>query len=194
MDYLLDLLQGMGIAAAIGVRPFLPTLLAGALAAGDVGLDFEGTDFSFLEKPVFLFCMLAAVAVLGFIERRRDPLATPVGVATMLGISLVLGMLYACASIADRSPDWWPGLIVGAAAAGLGFAAARGFFGRVRARLDKAAQAALPLYAEAIALLSAGVSILFPPAAILVVIGLVWLLLGGRRRAGEKYAGLRILR
>ena len=60
MDYLLDLLQGMGIAAAIGIRPFLPTLLAGALAAGDVGLDFDGTDFSFLEKPVFLFCVLAA--------------------------------------------------------------------------------------------------------------------------------------
>ena len=49
MDYLLDLLQGLGIAAAIGIRPFLPTLLAGALAAADVGLDFDGTDFSFLE-------------------------------------------------------------------------------------------------------------------------------------------------
>ena len=194
MDYLLDLLQGMGIAAAIGIRPFLPTLLAGALAAGDVGLDFEGTDFSFLEKPVFLFCVLAAVAVLGFIERRRDPLATPVGMATMLAISLVLGMLLACGSIADRSPDWWPGLLVGSSAAGLGFAAARDFFGRVRARLDEAARGALPLYAEATALLSAGVSILFPPAAILVVAGLAWLLLGGRRRAGEKYAGLRILR
>jgi len=194
MHYLLDLLQGMGIAAAIGVRPFLPTLLAGALAAGDVGLDFEGTDFSFLEKPVFLFCVLVAVAVLGFVERRRDPLATPVGVATMLGISLALGMLLACASIADRSQDWWPGLLVGAAAAALGFAAARDFFTRVRARLDQAARGALPLYAEAMALLSAGASILFPPAAVLVVIALVWLLLGGRRRAGEKYAGLRILR
>ena len=49
MDYLLDLLQGLGIAAAIGIRPFLPTLLAGALAAADLGLDFESTDFSFLE-------------------------------------------------------------------------------------------------------------------------------------------------
>ena len=32
MDYLLDLLQGLGIAAGIGIRPFLPTLLVGALA------------------------------------------------------------------------------------------------------------------------------------------------------------------
>jgi len=194
MDYLLDLLQGMGIAAAIGIRPFLPTLLAGALAAGDVGLDFDGTDFSFLEAPAFLFGVLVGVAVLGFIERRRDPQSTQVGLATLLGIALVLGMLQACASIADNSTDWWPGLIVGSLAAALGFAAARNFFGRVRARLDKDAQGALPLYAEASALLGAGLSILFPPLAILVVAALAWLLLGGRRRAGEKYAGLRILR
>jgi ABC-type uncharacterized transport system permease subunit len=194
MNYLLDLLQGMGIAAAIGIRPFLPTLLAGALAAGDVGLDFDGTEFSFLEAPAFLFGVLVGVAVLGFIERRRDPQSTQVGVATLLAISLVLGMLQACGSIADHSSEWWPGLIVGALAAGLGFAAARSFFGRVRARLDREAQGALPLYAEASALLGAGLSILFPPLAIIVVAALAWLLLGGRRRAGEKYAGLRILR
>jgi hypothetical protein len=194
MDYLLDLLQGMGIAAAIGVRPFLPTLLAGALAAGDVGLDFDGTDFSFLEQPGFLLGVVIAVAVLGLIERRGDPTSSQVGLATLLGISLVLGMLQACASIADHSSDWWPGLLVGSTAAALGFAAARNFFGRVRTRLDKDAQGALPLYAEGCALLGAGASILFPPLAILVVAALAWLLLGGRRRAGEKYAGLRILR
>jgi hypothetical protein len=194
MDYLLDLLQGMGIAAAIGIRPFLPTLLAGALAAGDVGLDFEGTDFSFLEKPGFLLGVVIAVAVLGLLERRGDMWANMTFVATLLGIALVLGALQCAASIADRSSDWWPGLPIGAAAAALGFAAARSLFGRVRTRLDEAAQAALPLYAEGIALLSAGAAILFPPAAILVVAALAWLLLGGRRRSGEKYAGLRILR
>jgi ABC-type uncharacterized transport system permease subunit len=194
MDYLLDLLQGMGIAAAIGVRPFLPTLLAGALAAGDVGLDFEGTDFSFLEKPGFLLGIVILVAVLGFVERRGQLRDYGPGLLVLLAVSLALGMAQACASIADHSDDWWPGLPVGAAAAGLGFAAARSFFGRVRTRLDEDAQSALPLYAEASALLAAGVSILFPPLAILVVAALAWLLLGARRRAGEKYAGLRILR
>src|SRR4051794_14574442 len=139
MDYLLDLLQGLGIAAAIGVRPFLPTLLAGALAAGDVGLDFDGTKFSFLEQPGFLFAILAAVAVLGFVERRQDLSSTRAGVGVLLAISLVLGMLLACASIADQFEDWWPGLIVGAGAAALGFAAARSLFTRVRARLDQEA-------------------------------------------------------
>ena len=33
-----------------------------------------------------------------------------------------------------------------------------------------------------------------PNLALLVIGGLIWLLTGGRRRAGEKYAGLRILR
>ena len=58
MDYLLDLLQGAGLAAAVGIRPFLPVLLAGALATADVGLDFDGTDFSFLETWPFLLAVL----------------------------------------------------------------------------------------------------------------------------------------
>ena len=41
---------------------------------------------------------------------------------------------------------------------------------------------------------AAGASVLFPPLAILVLAALAWLLMGGRRREGEKYAGLRILR
>jgi hypothetical protein len=194
MDYLLDLLQGLGIAAAIGIRPFLPTLLAGALAAGNVGVDFDHTSFSFLEKPVFLLAVLIAVGVLGIVERRQDLSSNAPGVAVLIGIALALGALLASGSIADGSSDWWPGLIVGPAAAALGFVAARSLFGRVRARLDSETAAALPIYAEGVALLAAGLSILLPPLAILVVAGLAWLLAGGRRRAGEKYAGLRILR
>jgi hypothetical protein len=194
MDYLLDLLQGLGIAAAIGIRPFLPTLLAGALAAGDVGLDFDGTDFSFLEATGFLLAIVILVALFGLLDRRRDTSAPgPVAIASLV-LALVLGALMAAGSIADHSDTWWPGVIVGAAGAALGFFAARSLFGRVRSRLDAEAAGALPLYAEATALVTAGVSILFPPLALLVVAGLVWLLIGGRRRQGEKYAGLRILR
>lgn len=196
MHYLLDLLQGLGIAAAIGIRPFLPTLLVGALAAGNVGIDFDGTDFSFLEKPAFLLAAVIAVIVLSFLERRAggDVTRNRVGLVVMLVVSLALAALFAAGSIADHSPDWWPGLIVGVAAAALGFAAAHSLFTRVRARLDRSAAGALPVYAEGCALLAAGLAVLLPPLAILVVLGLAWLLLGGRRRTGEKYAGLRILR
>ena len=68
MDYLLALLQGLGIAAAIGIRPFLPTLLVGALAAGDIGIDFNGTDFVFLEQTAFLLVIVIAVAVFNIID------------------------------------------------------------------------------------------------------------------------------
>jgi hypothetical protein len=196
MDFILDLLQGAGLAAAIGIRPFLPVLLAGALASADVGLDFGGTDFSFLEAWPFLFGVLVVVVALDVVGRRagRDAAERPPLLYVLGAVALVLGALVAAGSVADRSDDWWAGVIVGLACAALGFQAAHTLFARVRRRLDDEAANALPVYAEGAALGAAGLSILFPPLALLVIGGLVWLLSGGRRRAGEKYAGLRILR
>ena len=196
MDFLLDLLQGAGLAAAIGIRPFLPVLLAGALAAANIGLDFDGTDFAFLEGWPFLLGVLVLVVALDFVARRagRGSEDRPPLLYRLLGLALVLGALLAAASVADHSSDWWAGAIVGVAAAALGFQAARLIFGRVRQRLDDEAASALPVYAEGAALGAAGVSILFPPLALFVIGALIWLLAGGRRREGEKYAGLRILR
>jgi hypothetical protein len=196
MDFLLDLLQGAGLAAAIGIRPFLPVLLAGALASADLGLDFDGTDFSFLESWPFLLGVLVLVMGLDFAGRRagRDAAERAPLVYAVLAVALLLGALEAGGSVADRSDAWWAGLVAGAACATLGFQAARSLFGRVRRRLDEQTAAALPVYAEGAALGAAGLSILFPPLALLVLAALVWLLAGGRRRAGEKYAGLRILR
>jgi hypothetical protein len=196
VHYVLDLLQGIGIAAAIGIRPFLPTLLAGALAAANLGLDFDHTKFAFLESAPFLLAIVVCVALLGVLERRRPGALVDAraGVALLIAVALVLGALQACGSLADGSSTWWPGLIVGPAAAGLGFAAVRSLFARVRTRLDAEAASTLPLYGEGAALAACGLSILLPPLAILVVAGLAWLLAGGRRRADEKFAGLRILR
>ena len=196
MHLLLDLLQGAGLAAAIGIRPFLPVLLAGALASADAGLDFDGTDFAFLEAWPFLLAMLVLIMALDFAGRRSGPDAAdrPPLLYALLAVALALGALEAAGSVADRSGEWWAGAIAGLACAALGFQAARSLFGRVRRRLDPQAAGALPVYAEGVALLSAGLSILFPPLAVLVVGALAWLLAGGRRRAGEKYAGLRILR
>jgi len=196
MDFILDLLQGAGLAAAIGIRPFLPVLLAGALASADVGLDFEGTDFSFLETWPFLLAVLVLVAGLDLAGRRagRDAVDRPPLLYALGGVALVLGALLAAGSVADRSDAWWAGVIVGIPCAALGFQAVRSLFGRVRRRLDDQAANALPVYAEGAALGAAGLSILFPPLALLVIGALLWLLTGGRRRASEKYAGLRILR
>ena len=40
----------------------------------------------------------------------------------------------------------------------------------------------------------AAIAIFVPPVSILAIVAFVLLLLGGRRREGEKYAGLRVLR
>src|SRR2546430_29836 len=92
MSLFLDIGKGAGLAGATGVRPFLPPLLAGALARGDIGIDFSHTDFSFLESPAFLAAVLA-VAVLAYAVERsrggrapegRDPLSLALAVIDAL--------------------------------------------------------------------------------------------------------------
>jgi hypothetical protein len=193
VDFVLDLLQGLGIAAAVGIRPFLPALLVGALAAGDLGLDFDGTSFAFLEQPPFLAGMLVLMGLTTLAMRRTDLDVAPFMWA-MLAISVAAGALLAAGSLADGDHPVAPGIVGGILCAVLGFFAARSLFTRVRRRLDPEAQSVLPAYGEAAGLVGAGLSVLFPPLALIVIGVLVWLLAGGRRRAGEKYAGLRILR
>jgi hypothetical protein len=109
-------------------------------------------------------------------------------------LAVALGGLLAAGSVADRGDPALAGAAVGVACAILGFLASRQIFTRVRRRLDAEAAAALPVYAEGLALAAAGLSILFPPLALLILVGLGFLLAGGRKRRDEKYAGLRILR
>ena len=107
MDFTLDLLQGLGIAAAIGIRPFLPALLVGALAAGNLGVDFEGTDFAFLEETAFLLAPARRSDPAGVRRTAPSPseFTGPLA-AVLIAIALVLGALFASGSIADHSLDW----------------------------------------------------------------------------------------
>jgi hypothetical protein len=195
MKLVLDILQGLGLASATGLRPFLPALLAGALASGDVGLDFDGTQFAFLESPWWLLLLAFALVASVFV---RPYLEKPAGEAALSGIGIGLGALLCAASIDDRHATWWYGLIIGAVFAYLASTVSRSLFARVRARFasagDAQAAAALPFYGEAAGLVVAGASVLFPPLAIVAVGFLIALLVTGRRRSDQKYAGLRILR
>ena len=192
MKLLLDLLQGAGVSAATGIRPFLPTLLYGALASGDLGVDFDGTAFAFLEAPWFLV-LIAVLLVVSVLGRARIE-ATRGAEAALHGVGIGLAGLLFGGTLDDRFDVWWPGIILGVAFALLGDRVSRELLGRVRKRLDAQAGGALFLYAEAFAVLLVGLSVLFPPLALPGLGLLVFLLLGGRRREGEKYAGLRILR
>jgi len=188
---LLDILQGMGVSAAAGLRPFLPTLLVGALAADDLGVDFDGTAFAFLESPWFLLAIGAALVVTTVLRARFE---TPAGEAALGGIGLGLGALLFAGTLDDRHATWWPGIIGGLVCAFIAQQGARSLLTRTRARLDAAAAAALFLYADAAALVVSGLSVLIPPISVVFLGFFVWLRLGGRRREGEKHAGLRILR
>ncbi|HEY4280238.1 MAG TPA: hypothetical protein VGM91_18590 [Conexibacter sp.] len=196
MTLFLAICMGIGLALGVGLRPFLPALLIGALARGDVGINFTGTDLSFLESPIFLLLLLIGVVALFAAERRLGPEKVesgPLG-AALAGIALGLGALYFAGSLADHSYTWWPGLIGGIACAALAGATARVFFGRTRARLDREAAAALPVYAEVAGMVVAGLSVLLEPLSLVALVFLAWLLIGQRRREGQKYAGLRVLR
>ena len=65
---------------------------------------------------------------------------------------------------------------------------------RVRARLDRDAVTALPFIAAAVAAVGAALSIVAPPFGVILLLALLWLLIAGRGREQQKYAGLRILR
>jgi uncharacterized membrane protein len=191
MKLILDLLQGAGVASATGVRPFLPPLLYGLLATDDLGVDFDGTAFSFLEAPWFLVLLGVLLVVTVLVRSRFE---SGPGERVLVAAAVVLGALQGAGTLDDRFDVWWPGLILGAVFAALGARVASDLLARVRRRLDAEAAGALFLYAEAFALVLVGLSVLFPPLALLGIGLLVFLLLGGRRREGEKYAGLRILR
>ena len=90
MHLAFDIFQGIGVAAAIGVRPFLPALVTGALAAGDVEIHFKHTDYSFLQSLPFLLAMAVCV-VLGLLlaARLRAGLVRPTEIVLAV-ISLAL--------------------------------------------------------------------------------------------------------
>ncbi|HEY2160468.1 MAG TPA: hypothetical protein VGH24_04115 [Solirubrobacteraceae bacterium] len=203
MHLAFDICQGIGLATAVGIRPFLPALAAGALAAGDVELSFKHTDYAFLQGWPFLLAMAIGAILLAVLERRlgtgadakpgegleRGPLAVAVIIA-----SVAIGALLFAGALAQHHGVVWPGFAAGAVCALIAAAASRPLFARARARLDAAAAAALPLYAEAAGVLLAVLSVLLPPVGPIGLAFLIWLLIAGRGRGEQKYAGLRILR
>jgi hypothetical protein len=189
---LIDILQGAGLAGAAGIRPFLPALVAGAFASGDIGIDYEHTPFAFLEAPGWLLGIVIAL-VLVVLAQRRGVAEGPLESA-LAGIGIGIGALLCAATIADHYDLWWPGLLGGGLCAALAGAATRSLVLRTRARLDAEARAALPVYVEGTAVVLAALAVVVAPISVVALGFFAFLLRGGRRREGEKYAGLRILR
>jgi hypothetical protein len=197
---------GVGLAAACGLRPFLPVLLAGLLASSSaLGLSFVDAPFRFLMAGWWLLIVVVSL-VLAYVlqlafhlapmvdpndrSRRNDPLA-----ASITGLSLGAGALLFGGTLAAHGDSPWPGILGGFLVVSLAMGASGPVILGARARLpDRAAREALTIYLDGASLLFAALVCLLHPLGYVLLAFLALLLLRTRRRAGEKYAGLRILR
>lgn len=111
MEHLLEISLGLGLAAACGLRVFLPlTVLAWAAQTGQVPL---GSEFQWLHSPVALGILSVATVVevaayyIPFVDNALDALATPA--------ATVAGTLVAAATMGEVSPavQWTLAAIAG---------------------------------------------------------------------------------
>jgi hypothetical protein len=194
---------GLGLAAACGLRPFLPVLLAGALASAEaLGVSFGGGSFHFLQESWWLLAdtiTLALAYALQLVLRlnpifdrasgRPEPLASAIA-----GLGLGAGALLFAGTLAAHGDAWWPGAVGGLAAAALAGAAAAPVMAGARRRLpDRPAREALTVYLDGASLLAAALVAVLHPLGYVLVALLAWLWVRTRARGGERYAGLRIL-
>lgn len=184
MSLILDIGQGSGLAAASGVRPFLPPILAGALGRGDIGVNFSGGDFAFLESIPFL-AVVIALAIASYVFDHPPP--------ALAAIAVALGALLFAGSLTEGGRDGWIGLVAGAACAALAWYASVRFFGRARARLEGGG-GLLAAYGDLIALSLAIVAVVIPPLSFVALAAFALLLMRGQQAEERKYEGLRILR
>jgi hypothetical protein len=197
---------GAGLAAACGLRPFLPVLLAGALASSPaLGVSFAHNPFRFLRSDWWLLVVTVALVLayalqivlrlaptLGPGDGRTggDPLA-----ASLAGLGFGAGAVLFAGTLAAHGDAWWPGLLGGLLVAGLAQRASWPVIARARSRLsDRSAREALTIYLDAAALLAAALVAALHPLGYVLVALLAWFAWRGRARGDEKYAGLRILR
>jgi Domain of unknown function (DUF4126) len=188
---------GLGLAVACGLRPYLPALLAGALgSAGALGVGFAHGRFHFLQSSWWLLAVTVVLVGVYLLQLRLGSERFDSIAAGMIAAhALAVGALLFAGTLAAHGDAWWPGLLGAAAAAGLAQGVVRPVIARARARLpDRAAREALTLYLDGAALALAAIVVLLHPLGYVALALVLWLAVGARRRAGEKYAGLRILR
>jgi hypothetical protein len=197
---------GLGLAAACGMRPFLPLLLAGALASSKaLGVTFAHSSFSFLEADWWLLCVAFGLALSYVLQmllhmepvldpdersKRPSPLA-----ASLAGIEMGAGAALFGGTLAAHGDSPWPGLVGAFLVVGIAQRATGPIVARARKRLpDRSAREALTLYLDSASLLLAALVALLHPLGYVVVAAFAWFAWRLRARTDEKYAGLRILR
>lgn len=195
MDLFLAICQGLGLALAIGIGGALAALFASTMGSLEAGFDPDGTDFDFLVATWFLVTLLALV-VLTVLARGREAARYPV-----VALLAVAGALAFAASLAEEGETAWPGLVVGAlATAAAALVAGEVLEGAISRASRSDSEAAgdvantLIIGFAVAGIVIAALALFVPPVSLVVAAGLLIVALGRRRKAGEKYEGLRILR
>src|SRR3954452_18019084 len=116
MSTFTDIGQGAGLSTTSGARPFIAVITTGVLAHEDVGIDFTGTDWSWMESWIFIGILALLYITVWFMDRKGDSeLIRPGGRAMEQGpyraMCAVAGALLFAGSIADGGETICPGLV-----------------------------------------------------------------------------------
>jgi hypothetical protein len=191
VDLFLAICQGLGLALAAGIGGMLAVLLMSVLAHVDVGWDLDGTDFSWFEASWFI-PVLFALNVVVFLVARSSGVTAETRRLLLIAFAAGFGAIAFGGSLAEETSTWWPG-VVGAAVGAMSAAVTDQILSGAIARSADTA-GTLQLMTAGAGLLLVLLALFVPPASILAAIGVVVLAAGRRRRADEKYEGLRSLR
>jgi hypothetical protein len=197
----MDIGQGSGLAGDGGLRPLLPPIVVGAMARANAGIDLEGTDFSWMESWIFIGVLAALFIGAWLIDRSKSNLmrrggTDPEALPSYPLLAAAAGALVFAASLAAGGETSWPGLLGGALLGFVGYLAFARLFMRANRRLAAAGDPGtlLGLGRDLLTIAIAVVVILADVVGYLVVLASLVLLVSARRREGEKYEGLRVLR
>jgi len=196
MDLFMAICQGLGLALAVGIGGPLAALFIAMMAALGSGIHPDATDYDFLSATWFLVTLLAVVVIF-MLARGREIMRWPT-----IAVLAAIGAVVFAASLAEDGHTAWPGLILGAVttafAAAVAYAVLEGAIKRAEGNEpgSKEADAAnfMIVAFAAAGIVVAAFSLFLPPVSLLALVAVIWLAAGRRRRAGEKYEGLRILR
>jgi hypothetical protein len=192
----MEICQGLGLALAVGIGGPVAALFIAMMGSLNAGIHPDGSDYDFLAATWFLVTLLALV-VLAMLARSRPSLRYPAIV-----VLAAIGAIVCAASFAENGDVAWPGLVIGAVAAALAalvsYDVREGAITRAAGNEPgswEADAANLLIVAFAAAgIVLAAICLFVPPVSLLAIAALAYLAASRRRRADEKYEGLRILR
>lgn len=185
-----DILQALGIGLAFGLRPAVAPILVAIFASLGWGVDLDGTVVEFLGgSPAIVGLVVFAVIWIAL-----DATSGRINQWVHLLVAVVFAAAFGAGVVDENSELWWPGALAGAAGAALAWAALTPILAGVRQRLagEQDAGLVLPAMTELAAVVTAFLSLIFPPLAVIAALACLVLIFRSRR-GDQRYAGLRTL-